>query len=221
MPYVRILLAALCALAVAGVAGCGTTGHKSAPKKSLAEKSVRAVPLVEPKAEPPVNSAARADYERALSALKAGREREAEQALLAMGRAYPDLSGPKANLGILYFRLGKIEEAEQALAQAIKINPERPAYYNQLGIVYRAHGRFGDARKAYEQALRLDPNYSKAHLNIGILYDLYLNDPTNALHHYQRYQQLHNPADKQVAKWIVDLNQRTRKIDKSGKKENG
>ena len=220
MPYASVLLAVLCALAIAGVTACGTIAREPAPKKSATEESVRAAP-VEPKVEAPVDSAARADFERALNALKAGREREAEQALLAMSRAYPDLSGPKANLGIVYFRLGKIEEAEQALAQAIKINPARPAYYNQLGIIYRAHGRFEDARKAYEQALRLDPNYGKAHLNIGILYDLYLNDPTQALYHYQRYQQLHSPEDKQVAKWIVDLNQRIRKVDKSGKKENG
>ena len=216
MPYVRIILAALCASAIVGVTGCGT-----APQKPVPKKSVGAMPAVETKAEAPVSNVARTDYERALNAVKAGREREAEQALLAMGRAYPDLSGPRANLGILYFRLGKFEEAEQALVQAIKINPERPAYYNQLGIVYRARGRFDDARKAYEKALRVDPNYSKAHLNIGILYDLYLNDLAKALQHYERYQQLHVPVDKQVAKWIVDLNQRTRTTDKPGKKENG
>lgn len=221
MSSVRIILATLCALAIAGIAGCGTAPQKPVPKKSLTEKSARAAPVPGPKIEAPVSNAARADYGRALDALKAGREREAEQALLAMGRTYPDLSGPRANLGILYFRLGKLEEAEQALVQAIKINPERPAYYNQLGIVHRARGRFDDARKAYEKALQVDPNYSKAHLNIGILYDLYFNDLAKALHHYQRYQQLHTPEDKQVAKWIIDLNQRTRTADKPGKKENG
>ena len=218
MPYVRIVFAALGMLAMVGVIGCGTAPQKSVPKKSVTQKSA---PSAAPKAEAPVNTAARADYERALDALKAGREREAEQALLAMGRTYPDLSGPPANLGVLYFRMGKLEEAEQALRQAIKINPDRPAYYNQLGIVYRARGRFDDARKAYDKALQLDPDYSKAHLNIGILYDLYLNDLAKALQHYQRYQQLHTPEDKQVAKWIVDINQRTRTADKPGKKENG
>ncbi len=218
MPYVRIVFAALGMLAIVGVIGCGTAPQKSVPKKSVTQKSA---PLATPKAEAPVNTAARADYERALDALKAGREREAEQALLAMSRTYPDLSGPTANLGVLYFRLGKLEEAEQALRQAIKINPDRPAYYNQLGIVYRARGRFDDARKAYDKALQLDPEYSKAHLNIGILYDLYLNDLAKALQHYQRYQQLHTPEDKQVAKWIVDINQRIRTADKPGKKENG
>ena len=218
MPYVRIVFAALGMLVIASVIGCGTAPQKSVPKKSVTQKSA---PPAAPKAEAPVNTAARADYERALDALKAGREREAEQALLAMDRTYPDLSGPPANLGVLYFRMGKLEEAEQALRQAIKINPDRPAYYNQLGIVYRARGRFDDARKAYDKALQLDPDYSKAHLNIGILYDLYLNDLAKALQHYQRYQQLHTPEDKQVAKWIVDINQRTRTADKPGKKENG
>lgn len=215
MPYARTLRAVLCVLIIASGAGCGT-----APKQSATKPPARAT-LAAVAAEAPVDSAARADYTRALDALKAGREREAEQALLALGRSYPDLSGPQANLGILYFRLGKLDQAEQALTQAIKISPGRPAYYNQLGIVYRARGRFDDARKAYEQALRLDPNYSKAHLNIGILYDLYLNDLTQALHHYQRYQQLQISEDKQVAKWITDLNQRTRSADKPGKKENG
>ena len=218
MPYARVLIAVGCALAIVSAMGCGTASKKS-PAKIADEKSARAASLVE--SELVVNDAARADYERALAVLKvAGREREAEQALLTLGRAYPNLSGPQANLGILYFRLGKFEEAEQALTQAIKLNPKHPAYYNQLGIVYRARGRFDDARKAYEKALQVDTNYKKAHLNIGILYDLYLNDLAKALFHYQRYQQLNTPEDKQVAKWIVDLNQRTRSADKAAKKEN-
>lgn len=217
MRYAKLLVVAAYALAITTLAGCGMAPSKPQPSTPPA---VKAAPVAI-KVEAPVNRAAQDDYTRALGAIKAGRDKDAEVFLLAMSRAYPDLSGPSANLAILYFRAGKLPEAEQALTRAIKINPERAVYHNQLGIIYRTTGRFNEARKAYEKALQLDPNYANAYLNIGILCDLYLNDLAKALTYYERYQQLQPQADKQVAKWIVDLKQRSQTADKTGKKVSG
>jgi tetratricopeptide (TPR) repeat protein len=135
--------------------------------------------------------------------------------LLALTRAHPELSGPYANLGIVYFRLGKLPEATEALEKAIAINPDRAAYHNQLGIVYRQSGQLDKAREAYSRSLQIDPNYLNTHLNLGILYDLYLQDQDKALQHYERYQALLPTADAQVNKWIVDLKQRRHASDKT------
>lgn len=189
-----------------GLAGCAT-----APSPTAGMPAVARVP------EPAVSAAVQREFADALRAMKLEHYPEAERALLGLTRAHPELSGPYANLGVVYFRLGKLPEATEALKRAIDINPERAAYYNQLGVVYRQSGQFELARAAYRQALRVDPDYRRAHLNLGILYDLYLQDLGKALQHYERYQALASPADAQVAKWIIDLKQRSQAAEKTAK----
>ncbi len=190
-----ILLTALVAGCVTSLPPTGAGGNDSSAKAPR-------------ETAPQPSPAVRREFAGALRAMKLGHYRAAEAALLALTRASPELSGPFANLGIVYDRLGKLPEAVEALKKAIAINADQAAYYNQLGIVYRQSGRFDDAREAYARALRIDPDYPNAHLNLGILYDLYLEDFGRALQHYERYQALQPSADAQVSKWIVDLKQR-------------
>jgi len=191
-----------------GLAGCATAPSPSMPAGT---------PAVARVSEPAVSPAVQREFADALGAMKLEHYPEAERALLGLTRAHPELSGPYANLGVVYFRQGKLSEATEALKRAIDINPGRAAYYNQLGVVYRQSGQFVQAREAYSQALRVDPNYRRAHLNLGILYDLYLQDLGKALQHYERYQALASPADAQVAKWIIDLKQRSQAAEKTAK----
>lgn len=192
-----------------GIAGCATS---PAPTDT---RVVTTPAATEQKAEPAVSPAVQRDFTNALSAIKLGRYQDAERMLLTLAREHPELSGPYANLGIVYHRLGKLPEAIKFLAQAIEINPDRAAYYNQLGIVYRQNGQLDKARESYIRALEVDPLYLNAHLNIGILYDLYLQERGKALQHYERYQALLPAADAQVNKWIVDLKQRQQSSDKT------
>lgn len=171
--------------------------------------------------EAPVSSALQQAYDQALAHLKAGRNKEAEQALSALTQYAPQLSGPYANLGIVYHRTGRTKEAIEALNRAIALNPRRAVYYNELGIVYRQDGKFSDAQRQYRKALDAEPDYALAHLNIAILYDLYLQDPKQALPHYQRYQQLLPAADGVVAKWIIDLQRRARPAEAAPAKGSG
>ena len=192
-----------------GVAGCATmpapTGTgAAAPSAAVAQKT-----------EPAVSPAVQRDFANALSAIKLGRYKEAERVLLALTRQQPELSGPYANLGIVYYRLDKLPEAVEFLRKAIEINPDHAAYHNQLGIVYRQSGQLDKARESYVRAIEVNPQYLNAHLNIGILYDLYLQEPGKALQHYERYQALLPAADAQVNKWIVDLKQRQQSSDKT------
>ena len=148
------------------------------------------------------------DYDRALEYLDSGRNNNAKQLLLALTEAYPEFSGPYANLGILYMREGSMETAEEYLTKAVEINPANAMAYNQLGILYRQTGRFDAARQAYIQSLQIKPDYANAHLNLGILCDLFLQDTKGALQHYERYLELVPGENSQVSLWLADLKQR-------------
>ena len=209
---------AIGAVLLALVTGCATPlGDRRSATPSAAKAAVKpAAP-----AEAPVSPALQQAYDQALAHLKAGRNKEAEQALLALTQRAPELSGPHANLGSVYQRTGRTKAAIEALNRAIQLNPRRAVYYNELGIIYRQEGKFDDARRQYRKALDADPDYALAHLNIAILYDLYLQEPKEALPHYQRYQQLLPAEDGVVAKWIIELERRIRPAASKPPKENG
>jgi Flp pilus assembly protein TadD len=168
--------------------------------------------------EAPVEPALQQAYNQALAHVQAGRNKPAEQALLGLTKQAPELSGPYANLGIVYYRPGRTKEAIEALNRAIQLNPRRAVYYNELGIIYRQEGKFDDARRTYNKALDVDPDYALAQLNIAILYDLYLQDPKQALPHYQRYQQLLPAEDSTVKNWIIELQRRIQPANTAEKK---
>jgi Flp pilus assembly protein TadD len=195
----------LVALLVA--AGCAAPGPSRPDARTPPAKAAsKPAPAV---AEPPVSPELQRTYDQALAALRDGRDKEAEQQLLALTRKAPDLSGPYANLGLLYRRVGRNAEAIAAFERAIEINPRRAVYYNELGISYRQEGKFDQARRNYRKALDADSSYAPAHLNLAILYDLYLQEPKEALPHYQRYRELVPAEAATVSKWIVDLERRT------------
>jgi Flp pilus assembly protein TadD len=196
---------------VAWLSGC------TAPAQRPVESQPAATPTGAPSAGKAsvIDPLAMREHERALAAMKAKRNAQAERILLAMTRSYSQFAGPHMNLGIIYHRTGRDREAEQAFRQAIAISPERADAYNHLGIVLRENGRFSEAREAYENALKVDPSYAYAYLNLGILYDLYLLDAKKALKHYELYQKLVSTPDPGVAKWVVDLRRRMKRNQKT------
>lgn len=194
------LLSVLMAIALVGCAAPLARNSATAPvQPTLATKQSQA---------PAIDPAVAQRYERALRAMRARRDKQAEKLLLEITQVNTSLAGPYVNLGIIYYRDDRLPEAEQAFRTAISINPQRADVYNHLGIVLRETGRFVAARDTYQKALQLDPSYAYAHLNLGILYDLYLLDAGSALSHYELYQKLVSTPDPQVAKWIVDLQRR-------------
>ncbi len=148
------------------------------------------------------------DFQYAQKAMRIQNYRKAEKLFVEMTKKYPDLSGPYANLGIIYAHDGRDEDAEKQYKKALELNDENPLVYNQLGILYRQNGRFKEAESAYKKALKLDEEYANAHINLGILYDLYMGDLKKAVHHYKRYQELTTKKDKKAAIWILDLQRR-------------
>lgn len=185
------------------LAGCNTLPPTHAPR--AAAPVSKPAPLA---VDAPVRPDLQRAYDQALSLVRNGKTPEAEKQLLALTRRAPDLSGPFANLGLLYRNAGRNVEAIAAFEHAIEVNPKRAVYYNELGISYRLEGKFDKARRSYRQAIDLDPGYAAAYLNLGILYDLYLQQPKDALPYYERYRELMPAEAPTVSKWIIDLERR-------------
>lgn len=224
MSFVRGRAAALAVLLCLSQAACVGAAKKTSPEPAAQAAS----PLREAKMDTPPAGAAeqtasrqqgqedtgaglpqlvRQDYQLALGALKNGKFAVAETLLQPLVDRYPDLSGPLANMGIVYFNTGRDDQALEAFEKVTKMGPNAIAS-NYIGIIYRRKGEFDKARHHYQQAIIADSTYANAYLNLGILQDLYLGNLSAALVSYRQYQQLTGGTDSRVAKWIVDIERR-------------
>ena len=156
----------------------------------------------------PVHSTA---YKNALSAMKNSEFKKAQSLLQDVINQQPNSSNAHVNLGIVHLKKNSLSEAENSFNHALRVNPNNVYALNQLGILYRQLGNFSAAKSYYEKAIDINSDYANAHLNLGVLYDLYLYDFPNAIEQYKIYQSLTKNKNKQVEKWIIDLERRLKK----------
>jgi tetratricopeptide (TPR) repeat protein len=142
--------------------------------------------------------------------MRSGNNTEAELEFKQMTLAYPRLSTPFVNLGILYRKAGHLDQSEEALKGAVERNGGSAVAWNELGATQRLRGEFPDAAASYEKAIAADSNYAPAYRNLGVVSDLYLGDPERALMALERYKEL-TGEDRPVTSWIAELRQRTGK----------
>jgi arylsulfatase A-like enzyme/Tfp pilus assembly protein PilF len=89
--------------------------------------------------------------------LAAGRDGEAEQALVEVLEHDPSFYGAAVMLAEVRGRLGKLDEAVAAYRRAADLVPELAEPLFQLGLLYDGYGRFGAAGEAYREALDREP----------------------------------------------------------------
>ena len=150
-------------------------------------------------------------YIEAIAAMKSGDLNEARSLFLEVIDKQPGLANAHVNMGIIFIKNKSYEEAENAFNRALAINPNNIYALNQLGFLHRKQGDFSKAKTSYEKAIDINSNYAYAHLNLGILYDLYLYDLESAIEQYKIYNELSKEEDKQIGKWIFELERRQKK----------
>lgn len=150
-------------------------------------------------------------YKSAITAMKSGELTEARNLFLVVIKQQPEIAGTHVNLGIIFIQKKSFDEAENSFNRALEIDPNNIYALNQLGFLYRQQGNFSKAEASYTKAININSSYAYAHLNLGILYDLYLYDLEKAIEQYKIYNELSKEKDKQVEKWIFDLERRHNK----------
>jgi tetratricopeptide (TPR) repeat protein len=158
-------------------------------------------------AHPQVSAAARADFDRVVRYMRAGKGVEAELGFKQLSLQYPQFAAPLVNVAILQRNAGHLDQAEETLKSAVAHERGSAVAWNELGATQRMRGEFKDAASSYEQAIAADARYAPAWRNLGVLSDLYLGDPGRALTAFEQYRQL-TGEDKPVSGWIAELRQR-------------
>jgi tetratricopeptide (TPR) repeat protein len=203
-------------LVAAVLAGCAT-GWKPKPETanqgpSLAERS--SISRLEEGREgfvitevPSMEAESRRDFDRAVAMIE---DRDYDKAITLLEKVIersPGVTAPFINIAIAYKHIDQLEQAEQHLKTALDLVPQHPVASNEYGLLLRKTGRFAEAKMIYERTLASFPDYHPARRNLGILCDLYLNDLTCALEHYEIYSAA-MPADQQVKLWVADISVR-------------
>jgi tetratricopeptide (TPR) repeat protein len=159
---------------------------------------------------PPPPARATADFTRAVTLAKSGKDDEAELEFQQVATGYPTYPGALVNLGILYRKHGDLAKSDQSLRAAVQRDANDAAGWCELGVTLRLEGKFHEAADAYNRAISANPNFAPAYRNLAIVLDLYLGDAAAALPAMEHYKDL-APDDKAVTGWIADLKQRAGK----------
>ncbi len=193
--FTRLISSAFAVLLVAGCASV-PSGTPKAGSGDVADVPSREVP-----------ARAQTMYEQAAASMAAGDLVDAELRFKEFLLTYPDFPGAHVNLAIIHSANGDDEAAMAAVNDALAIDAEHVPALNQLGVLHRKNGNFTESEAAYLKAVTVQPDYPLAHYNLGVLNELYLQRLETALQHFERYQELVG-EDKQVGRWITDLQRR-------------
>jgi tetratricopeptide (TPR) repeat protein len=197
----RLLLPAIVLL----VAGCASSGPKTADSRQSGPAAAARGDVVQLRPEIPPQALTM--FEQAVSIMASGDFVDAELRFKEFVLMYPDYPGAYVNLAIIHANNENNEATREAVDAALALDPNHPAALNQLGMLLRRNGNFLEAEATYLKAVTVSPDYALAHYNLGVLNELYLRRLEAALQHFETYQGLVG-EDKQVEKWISDLTRR-------------
>ena len=120
----------------------------------------------------------------------------------------PELAASYEHEGRVAFEEGRKGAAVDAWQKAVELDPTRAVTVNNLALVLKDQYQFAEAARLLELGISHSPDVAELHFNLAVIAELYLLDLQTALEHYNRYRQLTDKEDQQVAGWIADLERR-------------
>ncbi len=233
MKYVNFIATMLILGGLLGVAGCATTSERSktnlasgkaavitlsstlefvpAPKVDSAGLVIPYVPTENPYLlqKGKIKKESIAKYIEASRATKHKQYDQAEVLLKELTVEDKNLSGPWVLLGDIATEQNDYAKAILNYQKALELNDKNINAYLRLAKAQRMKGEFLKAQNTYAKLLGLWRDCPEAHLNLAVLYDVFLNHPLRAQKHMEAYQYLTGGEDKNVAQWLVEIQQRT------------
>ncbi|MBU2955644.1 hypothetical protein [Marinobacter sp. F3R08] len=120
----------------------------------------------------------------------------------------PELAAHYAEQGRLALEEGRKGAAVKAWQRAVTLDPTNAVTVNNLALVLKDQYRFSEAATLLETGITHSPEVAALHFNLAVISELYLLDLETALAHYNRYRELTEEDDSQVAGWVADLERR-------------
>jgi tetratricopeptide (TPR) repeat protein len=116
----------------------------------------------------PVPEAAKAQYEKGVKAIDAGKDDESVAALKEAIAAYPDYYDALTLLGTEYVNHQDFESAVPILKHAVEVNKKgAPAFY-ALGVALIGAGQREDGINALKSAVAFNPDSVNANMRLGL-----------------------------------------------------
>lgn len=177
------------------VSGCASKKNTSSAKEVV----VSAVNVE----RPVLSENLAADYQEALNFMQQGRYAAAKTSFERLLSIEPRLAGAHTNLGIIFQHNNDSVSARAEFERALALNPRNAGALAALGSMAIKNGEYRKAESLLLEAVDIDASLTVAHYNLGVLYELYLQNKSGAIEHYERYVLLSPDRDtKTVARWI-------------------
>jgi len=197
MLYIKHIILVL----ILSVYGCSTQPYQH----DLSSQNPSGKTTANSSGKPTFNKTERSFYKQALTALYNNELNKAESILKKFYVNRPDLAGPLANLGLVYYKKNNYPEAKNILHKALKLNPKLAEALNLSGMIELKEGNIQKAHELYIKAIKYKDSYANAHHNLALLNDIYLQDIEQAIFHYKRYLQFSKTKDKITIQWLEQL----------------
>ncbi len=110
-----------------------------------------------------------AQYNEALSAMNAGRTREAQKIFLNILARKPDHVESLNNMGVISASQGNKKEALAYFKKILEYRPNYPKAYNNIGLVMMSEGDAQLAEEYFRKAISLEPEGLEPYLNLSAL----------------------------------------------------
>lgn len=193
--YTRRLLWGVLAVGAGLFGGCATA---PAPKETISVPVAKSVSST-------LDASVAGDYARAQDFMKAGNWAKATPLLAEAARKSPGFAPVWIHYGQALLAEDDPANAAKAIDHARGLAPKDAALLNIAGVIYAEAGHFKKAEAAHSEAVVINPNCGECHYNLGRFYDIYHQNLSAAIRHYEAYLNLSGETDEELSAWVDEL----------------